>query len=52
LTIGDAELVSIRQITHEVLKTLKPGYERKPKADGNAIIGSIGLIPPTPLKGI
>ncbi len=34
------ELVSIRQISHEVLKTLKPGYEKKPRSEGAAIIGN------------
>ncbi|MBA2670092.1 MAG: SEC-C domain-containing protein [Gemmatimonadetes bacterium] len=38
-----AELVSVRQIAHEILKTFKAGYERKPHSPDAAIIGSIGL---------
>ena len=39
--LGSAELVSIRQVAHELLKSLKPGYRRDRRPDGSAIIGSV-----------
>jgi hypothetical protein len=41
IPLTGVELVSIRQIAHEVLKTLKPGYERKPRSEDAAIIGNV-----------
>lgn len=38
--LTEPERVTIRQIAHEVLKTLKPEYEKKPKVEGVAIIGN------------
>jgi hypothetical protein len=38
--LGDAELVSVRQIAHELLKSLKPGYVKKPPPESAAIIGN------------
>ena len=32
---------SIRQVAHELLKSLKPGYRRDCRPDGSAIIGSV-----------
>lgn len=37
------ELVSIRQIAHEVLKSLKAGYQKKPKPRGGATISDTGF---------
>jgi hypothetical protein len=39
--LGSAELVSIRQVAHELLKSLKPGYRRDRRPDGSAIIDSV-----------
>lgn len=39
--LSEPERVIVRQIAHELLKTLKPSYEKKPNAEGVAIIGSV-----------
>jgi SEC-C motif len=38
------ERAAIRQITHEVLKTLKPGYEKRPSHQAGVIIGGISVV--------
>lgn len=37
------ERAAIRQIAHEVIKSLKPGYEKKIKYDTGVIVGGMGL---------
>lgn len=56
--LSEPERVIVRQIAHEVLKTLNPNYENKPKAGGIAIIGSVsakfvpkGALLPQPRAG-
>lgn len=40
-----AELASVRQIAHEVLKTLKPNYEKKPNLPQNSLsLGGIKMV--------
>ena len=41
--LGEAELVSVRQIAHELLKTFKPGYVKKPPPKHGAIIGNVSV---------
>lgn len=43
IPLHGAELVSVRQVAHEVLKTLKPGYARKPRAEGAVIVGGFSV---------
>jgi hypothetical protein len=38
--VTSVELVSIRQIAHELLRTLKPGYRRERRPEGAAVIRS------------
>lgn len=38
------ERAAIRQITHEVLKTLKPGYEKRPSHQAGVIVGGISVV--------
>jgi len=42
--MGGPERAAIRQIAHEVLKTLKPGYAKKPQHDASIIIGGFSLV--------
>lgn len=46
--IEGADRAAIRQIAHELLKTLKEGYSKKPTYDAGITIGGIGLttVPP------
>ena len=37
--MGGPERAAIRQIAHELLKTLKPGYQKVPKHDAGAFVG-------------
>jgi len=48
------ECMAIRQITHEVLKTLIPGYAKRPKLNASAIIGDVSITPvgPPPQKSL
>jgi len=41
--IAGAERAAIRQIAHEVLKTLRPGYTKGPQHQGNIIIGGVSV---------
>lgn len=41
--LSEPERVTIRQIAHEILKSLKPGYEKKPAAEDVAIIGGVSV---------
>ena len=45
--LPDAERASIRQIAHEVLKTLKPGYAKSPDTEGVSLISMGALIEPS-----
>lgn len=43
VSLCKAELVSVRQIAHELLKSLKPGYTKKPSSRVGVIIGSASV---------
>lgn len=46
--ISSPERAAIRQITHEVLKTLKAGYEKRPMHEGACFVGGLFLRPGAP----
>jgi hypothetical protein len=41
LAMGGPEKAAIRQIAHEILKTIKPGYEKKQKHDASFLVGAM-----------
>jgi len=43
--IPSPELAAIRQISHEVLKTLVPNYSKKPKLPEGIIVGDVSVTP-------
>jgi hypothetical protein len=42
------ERAAIRQIAHEILKSLIPGYSKKPSIDASVIVGSVSITPGPP----
>lgn len=42
--IEGAEKAAIRQIAHELIKTLKPNYEKKPNHDALVIVGGMSTV--------
>lgn len=43
--ISGAESAAIRQIAHEILKTLKPGYSKKPEMKNVTIFTNLSIVP-------
>ena len=46
------ERAAIRQMAHEVLKTLKPGYEKKPSHEAGIFAGGMSIVAGAPPAGM